>query len=80
MLTRAGIAHNWCGVGESHDEDLLAARRMLTDGLGITAVEGTQQAWLEYGLANTLVNLYQRNGEAGLLDTAARSRRPGPPA
>ncbi|MGY1583234.1 CHAT domain-containing protein [Streptomyces sp. MN13] len=75
ILTRAGIAHNWCGVGDTSDEELSVARMLLTGGLSITSLGGREQAWLEYGLANTLVNLYQRNGEEGLLDDALRHAR-----
>ncbi|WP_176742679.1 CHAT domain-containing protein [Streptomyces agglomeratus] len=76
LLTRAGIAHNWCGVGESSDTDLLAARKLLMEGLRITPLGGPEQAWLEYGLGNTLVNLFQRaGGENRLSDALDHARR-----
>ncbi|MEU4469439.1 CHAT domain-containing protein [Streptomyces sp. NPDC024017] len=70
MLTRAGIARNWCGVGESSDADLLAACRLLTAGIRVAPAGGSEQAWLEYGLGNTLVNLYQRVGDEDVLGEA----------
>lgn len=70
VLTRAGIAHNWCGVGEADDAELLVARELLVNALHVAPAGGTSQAWIEYGLANTLVNLYQRVSDEGLLDSA----------
>ncbi|MGW2488365.1 CHAT domain-containing protein [Streptomyces sp. NPDC001606] len=75
LLTRAAVAHNWCGVGESNDAELARARELLTDGLQLATAGGPEQAWLEYSLANTLVNLYQRGSRPDLLTDALNHAR-----
>ncbi|MFD7733175.1 CHAT domain-containing protein [Kitasatospora phosalacinea] len=76
VLLRAALAHNWCGVGESNDDELVRARELLVDGIRSARDTGPERAWLEYALANTLVNQYQRASLPDLLAEAlVRARR-----
>src|SRR5579859_4406255 len=72
ILTRAGIAHNWCAVAESSEADLRAALRLLTTGLHVVPLEAVDRARLEYTIGNTLLNLYERSGDPQLLAAALR--------
>jgi tetratricopeptide (TPR) repeat protein len=75
LLNRAGIAHNWCGVRETDETELGEACRLLAAGLELAADVGVERARLEYNLGNTLLNLYQINGDSALLAEAVSYAR-----
>ncbi|MCP2256525.1 CHAT domain-containing protein [Streptoalloteichus tenebrarius] len=69
-LNRAGIAHNWLGVGASDNAELVTAHDLLAEGLRLAPPGSHDQARLDYNLGNTLLNLYQRTGTTELLTRA----------
>ncbi|MFF9410773.1 CHAT domain-containing protein [Streptomyces anandii] len=75
VLNRTGLAHNWCGIAEPGTDDLDLACGYLTAGLRIAAPASVERARLEYNLGNTLLNLYQRQGDPGRLSEALRHTR-----
>jgi CHAT domain-containing protein/tetratricopeptide (TPR) repeat protein len=70
VITRAGVAHNWCGVAESSQAELRRARELLTEGLRIASAHSPDAARLHYAIASTVHVLYQFTSDPDLLTEA----------
>ncbi|MCQ4041440.1 CHAT domain-containing protein [Streptantibioticus rubrisoli] len=77
VVTRAGVAHNWCGVAETNQAELHRARELLTDGLRIASAHSPDAARLHYTLASTVHVLYQFTSDPNLLTEALSHARRG---
>ncbi|MFC8447940.1 CHAT domain-containing protein [Kitasatospora sp. NPDC057223] len=70
VLTRAGLAHSWCAVGDNSAEATTTARSLLTEGLRLAPAASADEAWLHYALAHHLHGRYGRTHEPALLPAA----------